>query len=92
MTSRLRLDRSRPGLSFSCARALWYAGVMALKSSALVPDTLDFCCGGKRCPKITDLGVDGLLIEDPDQSAQPIRLTREQAVAFAPWLALRLEQ
>ena len=64
-----------------------------LKSSALVPETtLDLCCGGKKCPVIRDLGDAGFVIEDPDQTDRPIRLTRAQAAVVAPWLTLRLDQ
>ena len=55
-----------------------------------VPDTLDFCCGGKKCPVLRDLGPEGFEIVDTDQTADPIRLTREQAAALAPWILQRL--
>lgn len=55
-----------------------------------VPEVLDFCCGGKKCPVVRDLGADGFEIADADQSAHPIRLTREQAAVLAPWMVQRL--
>lgn len=52
--------------------------------------TLDLCCGGKRkCPVLRE-DSEGFLIEDKEQSADPIRLTREQAERVASWLAERL--
>ena len=55
------------------------------------PATLDFCCGGKKCPVFRDLGAGGFEIVDVDQSDKPIRLTREQAAAVASWMVRRLE-
>ena len=56
-----------------------------------VTDTLDLCCGGKKCPVLRDLGPDGFEIVDLDQADRPIRLTREQAALVAPWMVQRLE-
>lgn len=55
------------------------------------PETLDLCCGGKKCPVLRDLGADGFEIADVDQTDKPIRITREQALLIAPWMVQRLE-
>ena len=55
----------------------------------LTPETLDLCCGGKKCPTLRDEG-DSFVIADLEQSEQPIRLTREQAARVMSWLEGRL--
>ena len=52
---------------------------------------LDFCCAKKRkCPKLTDEGDGGFVIEDVDQVQGSIRLTREQGAMVKAWLERRL--
>ena len=62
---------------------------MMLKPSALAAPVLDLCCGGKKCPVLTDVADGGVAIADPDQTDKPIRLTAEQLAAIVPWLAAR---
>lgn len=50
-----------------------------------VPDVLDLCCGGKKCPVLRREG-ESIVIEDSDQAAGGIRLTREQVSEIVPWL------
>ena len=51
--------------------------------------TLDLCCGGQNCAVLHDEG-DVIIISDPAQDTREIRITREQAVRVAAWLAERL--
>ena len=55
------------------------------------PDAaLDFCCKRKKnCPKLHDEGAEGIVISDPDQSPNPIRLTVAQAEEAEAWLCRR---
>lgn len=53
------------------------------------PDTLDFCCGGRKCPKIEH--KNGLFrFSDDAQGAAPVELTEEQMVAAVRFGAARL--
>ena len=60
-----------------------------MRTSIASSPTLDLCCGGKKCPVLRDEGST-FVIEDPDQSDKPIRVTREQAEQILNWLDLRL--
>lgn len=43
-----------------------------------VVEELDFCCKGKRCPRVQVLSSGDLLVRDDDAGAVPVRLTVAQ--------------
>jgi len=53
------------------------------------PHTLDLCCGGKRCPVLTDDG-EAIVIEDAAQSPTPIRIAKADVPRVLAWLASRI--
>ena len=60
----------------------------SLETPAAPCDTLDLCCGGKKCPTLTDDG-DAIVIDDADQSPLPIRIAKSDVPRVLAWLALR---
>ena len=60
-----------------------------LNPSPTDPRTLDLCCGGKRCPVLTDDG-EGIVIEDAAQSPAPIRIAKADVPRVLAWLAARV--
>lgn len=54
-------------------------------------ETLDLCCGGKKCPVFRDEG-DSIVVEDLEQSAMPIRFAKSDVARVLAWLEARLER
>ena len=51
-------------------------------------DVLDLCCGGRKCPVLTDEG-DAISIADADQVDGPIRIAKTDLPRVLAWLATR---
>lgn len=52
-------------------------------------DTLDFCCGGRKCPKIEHKNG-RFLVSDDAAGSTPVALTDEQMIATVRFAAARL--
>lgn len=52
-------------------------------------DTLDFCCGGRKCPKIKHENG-RFLVSDDAAGSTPVALTDEQMIETVRFAAARL--
>ena len=63
-----------------------------IRSTGTAPalDTLDLCCGGKKCPMLTDVG-DEIVVSDPVQTPAQIRIAKDDVPRVIAWLKSRTE-
>lgn len=52
------------------------------------PDTLDLCCGGKKCPEFRDAG-DEIVVTDLAKGPDEIRFAKTDVPRIIEWLAAR---
>ena len=77
VTSATRRDRS--GLEY---------GVMTTRIPE-TPETLDLCCGGKKCPTLRDAG-DEIVATDPTKGPGEIRFAKTDVPRIIAWLQGRV--
>ena len=49
------------------------------------PDTLDLCCGGKKCPVLRDDGTE-IVVTDPTKGPDEIRFAKSDVPEIIAWL------